>query len=253
MIEKSRASPETRPALARSRPAGHRAAKTPRGRPRKDALGREADQQALVAAAIGIMREAGAAALTARAVAARAGTAVGSVYAAFPNLEALRLEVNTATMGLLRDALAAALAQSTERTARRTGCSAWPTPTWALRTPTPPCGRHCSSRARCRPRPPWPSDRRPVRAAGRRAARGRVRRARRAGPRPRALGRRPRHRVPGRPRQPRARAARRGCGAGPHARDSDRGRHPATIFGAAGCCHLITAGLGRADLTMLST
>ncbi len=91
-------------------------AKPARGRPRKDALGREADRQALVAAAIGIVRKAGAAGLTARAVAARAGTAVGSVYAAFPSLEALRLEVNTATMGLLRDALAAALAQSTDRT-----------------------------------------------------------------------------------------------------------------------------------------
>ena len=84
-------------------------AKAPRGRPRKDALGREADQKALVAAAIDIMREAGALGLTARAVAARAGTAVGSVYAAFPNLEALRLEVNTMTMSLLRDTLAAAL------------------------------------------------------------------------------------------------------------------------------------------------
>lgn len=87
-------------------------AKSPRGRPRKDALVREADQQALVAVAIEIMREAGAPGLTARAVAARAGTAVGSVYAAFPNLEALRLEVNTATMSLLRVTLAAALTKS---------------------------------------------------------------------------------------------------------------------------------------------
>ena len=91
------------------------AAKAPRGRPRKDALGRVADQQALVVAAIDIMCEGGAAGLTARAVAARVGTAVGSVYAAFPNLEALRLEVNTATMGQLRETLAAALAQSTGR------------------------------------------------------------------------------------------------------------------------------------------
>ncbi|GEM_PF-1928673 len=93
-------------------PATVAAAKVPRGRPRKDALGREADQQALVAVATDIMREAGALGLTARAVAARAGTAVGSVYASFPNLEALRLEVNTATMSLLRDTLAAALTQS---------------------------------------------------------------------------------------------------------------------------------------------
>ncbi len=89
--------------------------KAPRGRPRKDAVGRDADQQALVAAASDIVREAGLGALTARAVAARAGTAVGSVYTAFRSLEALRLGVNTATMGLLRDALAAALADTAER------------------------------------------------------------------------------------------------------------------------------------------
>ena len=86
--------------------------KAPRGRPRKDAVGREADQQALVTAACDIVREAGPAALTARAVAARADTAIGSVYTAFPSLEALRFEVNTATMRLMRDALAAALARS---------------------------------------------------------------------------------------------------------------------------------------------
>ncbi len=87
----------------------------PRGRPRKDAAHREADQQALIAAASDIVREAGPAALTARTVAARVGTAVGSVYTAFPNLESLRLEVNAVTMGLLRDALADALMRSVER------------------------------------------------------------------------------------------------------------------------------------------
>lgn len=91
------------------------AAKLRRGRPRKDTIGRESDQQALVSAAISILREGGTAALTARAVADRAGVAVGSVYAAYPNLEGLRLGVNTVTLGLLRDVLAAALAQSAGR------------------------------------------------------------------------------------------------------------------------------------------
>ena len=108
-------SPEHQPPRGAKQPKVAAVAKAPRGRPRKDALDREAAQQALVDAATGIVREAGVAALTARAVAARAGTAVGSVYAAFPSLEALRLGVNTATMGLLRDALAAALAQSAGR------------------------------------------------------------------------------------------------------------------------------------------
>ena len=90
-------------------------AKAPRGRPRKDERGREADQRALVSAAIDILREGGTVALTARAVADRVGTAVGSVYAAFPNLEVLRLAVNTATLSLLRDVLAAALAPSRGR------------------------------------------------------------------------------------------------------------------------------------------
>jgi len=109
-----RRAPESRTGSCTSTPAqATTAAKALRGRPRKDALGRVADQRAFVGAATGIMREAGTAGLTARAVAARAGTAVGSVYAAFPNLEALRLAVNTATMGLLRETLAAALATST--------------------------------------------------------------------------------------------------------------------------------------------
>ena len=92
------------------------APKIPRGRPRKDERDREADQRALVSAAIDILRGGGTtAALTTRAVADRVGTAVGSVYAAFPNLEVLRLGVNTATLGLLRDVLAAALAPSKGR------------------------------------------------------------------------------------------------------------------------------------------
>ncbi len=41
-------------------------------------------------------------ALTARSVAERAGTAVGSVYTAFDSLEALRLEANAITMEMLR-------------------------------------------------------------------------------------------------------------------------------------------------------
>lgn len=42
-----------------------------------------------------------------------ASTALGSVYVAFPNFEALRLAVNTATMGRLLETLAATLAGAT--------------------------------------------------------------------------------------------------------------------------------------------
>ncbi len=67
------------------------------------------DRQTLVDAAFAILREGGSSALTARRVAARAGTAVGSVYTAFESLEALRLQANAITMALLRDHLARAL------------------------------------------------------------------------------------------------------------------------------------------------
>ena len=81
-----------------------------RGRPKKDEGSRSADRQGLVEAAVAILREGGSSALTARSVAERAGTAVGSVYTLFDSLEALRLEANVITMRLLRDALADALA-----------------------------------------------------------------------------------------------------------------------------------------------
>ena len=81
-----------------------------RGRPRKDQTDRAADRQALIDAAVAILNEGGVAALTARGVAERAGTAVGSVYTQFDSLEVLRLEANAVTMHRLRDALAAALA-----------------------------------------------------------------------------------------------------------------------------------------------
>lgn len=81
-----------------------------RGRPRKGQTDRAADRRALIDAAVTILNAGGAEALTARAVAERAGTAVGSVYTQFDSLELLRLEASAVTMHRLRDALAAALA-----------------------------------------------------------------------------------------------------------------------------------------------
>jgi AcrR family transcriptional regulator len=99
--------------------------KKERGRPRKGEGAREADRQTLVDAAIAILREGGSPALSARSVAERAGTAVGSVYNQFPSLEALRLEANSVTMRALRGALTDALASgSSEGTADRLLCLA---------------------------------------------------------------------------------------------------------------------------------
>ncbi|SDA33343.1 transcriptional regulator, TetR family [Methylobacterium sp. UNC378MF] len=86
-----------------------------RGRPRKEAGDREADRRALIAAALAILNEGGVTALTARGVAERAGTAVGSVYTQFDSLELLRLEANAVTMRQLRDTLAGALAACPSR------------------------------------------------------------------------------------------------------------------------------------------
>ncbi len=83
--------------------------KKARGRPRKDSTQRNADRAALVAAAAEILREGGSPAFSARAVAERAGSAVGSVYTQFESLEALRLEANAVTMRELRLTLADAL------------------------------------------------------------------------------------------------------------------------------------------------
>lgn len=69
-----------------------------------------ADRQTMIDAALGLLREGGSAALTARSVAERAQTAVGSVYGAFENLEMLKFEANAVTMRLLRQALARELA-----------------------------------------------------------------------------------------------------------------------------------------------
>ncbi|TDR89244.1 TetR/AcrR family transcriptional regulator [Enterovirga rhinocerotis] len=63
----------------------------------------------MIAAAVDLLREGGSAALTARAVAERAGAAVGSVYGAFANLETLKLEANAVTMRALRHHLVDAL------------------------------------------------------------------------------------------------------------------------------------------------
>lgn len=83
--------------------------KRSQGRPRKDAEHRSADRQAYIDAAFAILREGGTAALTARSVALRVGVAVGSVYTSFDSLEALRLEANALTLGLLRTHLDDAL------------------------------------------------------------------------------------------------------------------------------------------------
>lgn len=80
-----------------------------RGRPLKDVSSRDADRQKLIKAAVQILEEGSAAALTARAVADRAGTAVGSVYTTFASLDALWAEANIATMERLRVALVEAL------------------------------------------------------------------------------------------------------------------------------------------------
>lgn len=86
-----------------------------RGRPRKASIDREADRRALIAAAVAILNEGGAGALTARNVADRAGTAVGSVYTQFDSLELLRLEANAITMRRLRDVLTEALSACPSR------------------------------------------------------------------------------------------------------------------------------------------
>ena len=83
--------------------------KNRRGRPKKDDRSRAADRQSLVEAALGIVRDGGAAALSVRSVAERAGTALGSVYGQFASLEELRLEANALTMRDLRASLVAAL------------------------------------------------------------------------------------------------------------------------------------------------
>lgn len=83
-----------------------------RGRPRKEVAAREADRQGMVKAALHLLREGGSAALTARALADRAGSAVGSVYGAFGSLEALKLEANVVTMRRLRLHLTQALRAS---------------------------------------------------------------------------------------------------------------------------------------------
>jgi AcrR family transcriptional regulator len=83
--------------------------KKQRGRPKKDDLSRAADRQSLIEAALAIVRDGGSAALNARSVAERAGTALGSVYTQFSSLEELRLEANALTMRDLRAHLVAAL------------------------------------------------------------------------------------------------------------------------------------------------
>ena len=65
-----------------------------RGRPRKGQTDRAADRRVLIEAAVAILDEGGSGALTARGVAERAGTAVGSVYTLFDSLELLRLEAS---------------------------------------------------------------------------------------------------------------------------------------------------------------
>jgi AcrR family transcriptional regulator len=83
-----------------------------RGRPPKDEGSRTADRQILIDAAVQILNEGGSSAFSARHVAEKAGTAVGSVYTQFESLEALRLEAGAVTMRLLRATLTDSLAGS---------------------------------------------------------------------------------------------------------------------------------------------
>lgn len=80
-----------------------------RGRPRKGESARNADRATMIEAARSLLVEGGSAALTARAVAERAGTAVGSVYGSFDSLEMLKFEANAVTMRSLRGELLASL------------------------------------------------------------------------------------------------------------------------------------------------
>lgn len=63
----------------------------------------------MIEAARSLLVEGGSPALTARAVAERAGTAVGSVYGSFESLEVLKYEANAVTMRELRGVLLRAL------------------------------------------------------------------------------------------------------------------------------------------------
>jgi AcrR family transcriptional regulator len=59
----------------------------------------------MIDAAVALLAEGGSPALTARAVAERAGVSVGTVYGSFDHLESLKLEANAVTMRALREAL----------------------------------------------------------------------------------------------------------------------------------------------------
>lgn len=67
----------------------------------------------MIEAARSLLVEGGSQALTARAVAERAGTAVGTVYSSFENLEMLKFEANAITMRALRQDLQEALSAAT--------------------------------------------------------------------------------------------------------------------------------------------
>jgi len=83
-----------------------------KGRPSKDAEARDEERHVLARTALEIIEEGGLPALTARAVADRAGTGVGSVYRAVGDLESLRLEANALTMRDMRKVLSASLERS---------------------------------------------------------------------------------------------------------------------------------------------
>ncbi|MDP4024667.1 TetR/AcrR family transcriptional regulator [Methylobacterium sp. NEAU 140] len=82
------------------------------GRPSKSDRTRDEERFALARIALELIERGGLEALTARAVAERAGLSVGAIYKAFGDLEALRIEANAITMGDLRRVLEASLARS---------------------------------------------------------------------------------------------------------------------------------------------
>ena len=82
------------------------------GRPSKSDLTRAEERFALARIALELIEQGGLEALTARAVAERAGMSVGAVYKAFGDLEALRLEANAITMRDMRRVLEASLDRS---------------------------------------------------------------------------------------------------------------------------------------------
>lgn len=87
------------------------------GRPSKSDRTRAEERFALARIALELIEQGGLEALTARAVAERAGMSVGAVYKVFGDLEALRLEANAITMRDLKRVLELSLDRSADEPA----------------------------------------------------------------------------------------------------------------------------------------